>query len=422
MARFLSFSLAAALVAGVAQAPRAPLQPSSRRRRNRVLEPSSRHPRPGGSPTLRRRPLRSRAGTAPQAGEKIDRFEAVGNTSVASDTIRVYLGVNPGDPYNPDALQKNFLNLWQTGLFDDIRIEADRADNGVVIRAIVKERPRIGSVEYRGNKELTTAKINEAFERDHIDLHVGNTVEQTLVRRAADAIKKTYTEGGYEGVTVSTSIEDLTEPGEKKIVFIITEGTKPKVATVEFTGNNHFSNRRLLRVMKEVKEHNIVTWIRKKDLYIPSKLDEDLERVKNFYQDYGYQNVSFGEPQVVNIGKNPKKARVKLVIPVKEGEVHTFGEVTVSGNTVFTRRSDHRRLAAQEGRDHPAQGDSDARRCIRRGVPHARLHLRIRESRVRREGRQHRRRAHAGLRRRPVPPRPARVPGQHDDERQGSPP
>ena len=335
MARFLSLLLAAALTTAAGQAQTAPDQQQTpqKPRPGTIIEA----PSPGritDSPSAST--AKPTAGTAPQPGEKIDRFEAKGNTSVASDTIRVYLGVNPGDPYNPTTLQKNFLNLWQTGLFDDIRIEADRADNGVVIRAIVKERPRIGSVEYRGNKELTTAKINEAFERDHIDLHVGNTVEQTLVRRAADAIKRTYTEGGYEGVTVNTSIEDLADPGEKKIVFIITEGTKPKVATVQFTGNNHFSNRQLLRVMKEVKEHNIVTWIRKKDLYIPSKLDEDLERVKNFYQDHGYQNVAFGEPQVGSIGKNPKKARVKLVIPVKEGEVHSFGEVTVSGNTVFT--------------------------------------------------------------------------------------
>ena len=334
MARFLSIALAALIVASVAQAQSAPPQeqPPQKPRPGTILEtPSSGRITDSPAGTAPRT-----AGTVPQAGEIIERFEAVGNTTVASDTIRVYLGVNPGDPYDPAALQRNFLNLWQTGLFDDIKLESDRGDKGVVVRAIVKERPRIGSVEYRGNKELTTAKINEAFEREHIDLHVGNTVEQTLVRRAADAIKKTYTEGGFEGVTVSTSTEDLTEPGEKKIVFVISEGTKPKIATIQFTGNKHFSNRKLLRQMKDVKQHNIYTWIRKTDLYIPSKLDEDLERVKNFYQDNGYQNVSFGDPQVVNVGKSPKKARVKVVIPVKEGQVHTFGEVTVSGNKVFT--------------------------------------------------------------------------------------
>ncbi len=218
--------------------------------------------------------------TGDLAGQPVERFEAIGNTSVASDTIRIYLGVSPGDPYDPVAIQRNFLNLWQTGLFDDIRIEADRGEKGVIVRAVVKERPRIGSVEYRGNKELNQQKINEALERDKIDLHVGNTIEQTLVRRAAAAIKRAYTEGGFEGVQVDTITEDLQEPGEQKIVFVINEGIKAKVASIDFVGNQKFSDRRLRSQMKDVKKHNIYTWIRKKNLYIPSKLDEDLEKVQ----------------------------------------------------------------------------------------------------------------------------------------------
>jgi outer membrane protein insertion porin family len=269
--------------------------------------------------------------TAALTGQLIERFEVVGNASVASDTIRVYLGISPGDAYNPEAIQKNFSNLWQTGLFDDIKIEADRGDTGVIVRAVVKERPRIASVEYRGNKELNAQKVQEALERDKIDLHVGNTIEQTLIRRAAESIKSAYAEGGFEGVTVDTLTEDLGEPGEKKVVFVINEGVKAKVAAIDFIGNKVFSDRRLRGEMKEVKKHNLITWIRKKNLYIPSKLDEDLEHVKNFYQDHGYQNVSFGDPQIKTV-----KKRVRITIPVKEGEIHTFGDVSVTGNTVFT--------------------------------------------------------------------------------------
>jgi outer membrane protein insertion porin family len=265
------------------------------------------------------------------AGQPVERFEVTGNTSVASDTIRVYLGISPGDPYTPEAIQQNFLNLWQTGLFDDVRIETEQGETGVIVRAIVKERPRIGSVEYRGNKNLNQEKVNEALERDKIDLHVGNTIEQTLIRRAAESIKRAYTEGGFEGVQVDAITEDLGEPGEKKVVFVINEGIKAKVASIDFVGNAHFSDRRLRGEMKEVKKHNIYTWIRKKNVYVPSKLDEDLEHVKNFYQDHGYQKVSFGDPQVKTVGK-----RVRITIPVKEGEIHTFGDVTVTGNTVFT--------------------------------------------------------------------------------------
>ena len=291
-------------------------------------------PRPG---VILDAPAQGRITDAPQpkqnvTGQTVERFEVEGNSSVASDTIRVYLGVIPGEAYVPEAIQRNFANLWQTGLFDDIRVEVEPGEaGGVVVKAIVRERPRIGSVEFRGNKELNQSKINEVLERDKIDLHVGSTVEQTLVKRAAEAVKRAYTEGGFEGVTVDTITEDLGEPGEKKIVFIINEGVKAKVAQIDFIGNKRFSDGKLRSQMKEVKKHNLITWVRKKNLYIPSKLDADLEHIKNFYQDYGYQNVSFGDPQIVTAGK-----RVKVTIPVKEGEIHTFGEVSVEGNTVFT--------------------------------------------------------------------------------------
>ena len=114
-------------------------------------------PRPG---VILDTPARGRITDAPappessETGEVVASFEALGNNSVAEDTIRVYLGISPGDAYNPAAIQRNFTNLWQTGLFDDIRIETEQGETGVIVRAIVKERARIGSVEYRGHKEL----------------------------------------------------------------------------------------------------------------------------------------------------------------------------------------------------------------------------------------------------------------------------
>jgi outer membrane protein insertion porin family len=320
--------LAIVLFSGtVVRAQTAPTQERPRPRPGTILET----PGQGRITDAPQQPQAPRPSTGSLSGQPIERFEAVGNQSVASDTIRVYLGINPGDAYNPEAIQRNFLNLWQTGLFDDIRIEAERGETGVIVRVHVQERPRIGSVEFRGNKELNQQKINEALERDKIDLHVGNTIEQTLVRRAAEAIKRAYTEGGFEGVSVDTLTEDLQEPGDKKIVFVINEGVKAKVASIDFVGNTRFSDGRLRSQMKEVKRHNIITWIRKKNVYVPSKLDEDLEHIRNYYQDHGYQDVAFGDPQVKTVGK-----RVRITIPVTEGEVHTFGEVSVEGNKIFT--------------------------------------------------------------------------------------
>src|SRR5437588_10306131 len=174
MNRTFSLGLGAVLLAGsaLAQTAQPAPQPPPKPKAGTIIDrPDAGRitTEPTVTPPPAPAPVTPRPGTA-AAGQRIERFEAVGNTTVASDTIRVYLGVNPGEPYDPAALQRNFLNLWQTGLFDDIRIETDNAPNGgVIVRAVVKERPRIGALNYRGNKELNAAKITEQLDKDKID-------------------------------------------------------------------------------------------------------------------------------------------------------------------------------------------------------------------------------------------------------------
>ena len=274
------------------------------------------------------------AGPPPQPGDPIERIDIAGNTSVASDTIRVYLGLAPGQPYRPDQIQQNFINLWQTGLFDDIRIEAVRSPEGsAIVLVTVSERPRIGAVEFRGNKEMSVAKVQEALDNADIDVHIGSTVEQTLIRRAAEAISNAYAEGGFEGVTVDPSLEDMISPNEKRVVFQINEGIKARIATIRFSGNERFSDRRLRSVMKEIRQTNIYTRLRKRDLYIPSKLEEELENVRNLYRDHGYKDVAIGEVQIGTT--TGRRERVTMDIPITEGDVHTFGSVSIEGNAVF---------------------------------------------------------------------------------------
>lgn len=267
-------------------------------------------------------------------GLPIESVEVVGNQSVATDTIRVYLSAYPGDPFMPGMIQDNFTNLWQTGLFDDIRVEAEKAPSGgVILRIHVVERPRIGGVEFRGNKDIKTSDLQEALDRDRVSIHVGSTVEQTLIRRAEETIRSVYAQAGQDGIEVSSELEEMMLPGERRLVFTINEGLKARVAGVEFEGNERFSDRRLRRAMEEVKKHNVYTWIRKKNLYTPSRLEADLENIRNFYRDYGYKDVQLGEPRVVTLAG--RKPRVRITVPVTEGEVHTFGSVSMEGETVF---------------------------------------------------------------------------------------
>ncbi|MBW3671450.1 MAG: outer membrane protein assembly factor BamA, partial [Acidobacteria bacterium] len=272
---------------------------------------------------------------APLEGREIERIEVIGNRLVATDTIRVYLGVYPGDPYVPELIRQNFAGLWQTGLFDDVRVEAVEGDaGGVVLRIHVEERPRVGAVQFRGNEALKTSDINEALERAGVQIHIGSPVEQKVLQRATEAIRTAYVETGHEGVAIDPTLEEMSTPGDRRVVFEIDEGMKARVAQIYFEGNTVFPRLDLLTAMEEVKRHNLVTWVRKKNIYTPSKLQEDLERIRNLYQDEGYQDVSFGEPRLEQSGKY-----VNITIPIREGPVHYFNSASVEGMKVFEQDS-----------------------------------------------------------------------------------
>ena len=46
-----------------------------------------------------------------------------GNRRIPADTIRARMFTRPGDIYDQAALERDFNSLWNTGYFDDLRIE-----------------------------------------------------------------------------------------------------------------------------------------------------------------------------------------------------------------------------------------------------------------------------------------------------------
>ncbi len=85
----------------------------------------------------------------------IERIEFIGLRRIQRDTLLARIFSRPGDPYNPDALRRDFQALWNTQFFEDIRLEVENSPdqpNGKIILFYVSERPIIRRIEYKGNK------------------------------------------------------------------------------------------------------------------------------------------------------------------------------------------------------------------------------------------------------------------------------
>jgi outer membrane protein insertion porin family len=266
--------------------------------------------------------------------ERIVGIRVVGYQTVSPDTIAHYLGVKVGDPYDPEKIRANFQSLWDVGLLENVSVEAERDAAGVTLVVTIEERPTISSIDFTGNKKLSTSQIKDKLREEKVEIHQGAPLSLRDIAKTRSAIADYYLSQGFRSATVDFRIEDISKT-DKKVVFVIDEGEKVKITSITFEGNNVISDRRLRMAMKKTKETALWRLFSDKTSFNQANYDEDVENVKALYQSRGYKNVVVKDPKIDIYVKNPRakpkkiKRRARITIPIVEGERFYTGNIRV---------------------------------------------------------------------------------------------
>ncbi|MGH9367812.1 MAG: POTRA domain-containing protein, partial [Thermoanaerobaculia bacterium] len=129
--------------------------------------------------------------------ERIVGIRVVGFQTVSPDTIAHYLGVKVGDPYDPERIRSNFQSLWDVGLLENISVEAERDAGGVTLVVTLEERPTISSVDFTGNKKLSTSQIRDRLREEKVEIRQGAPLALRDIAKTRSAIADLYIEQGY---------------------------------------------------------------------------------------------------------------------------------------------------------------------------------------------------------------------------------
>jgi outer membrane protein insertion porin family len=277
------------------------------------------------------------------AGLPIKKIEFRGLSTLTEDTVEHYLfgAARGARTLNLEDLNERIKGLWRRELIDDIKVTAERLDDGVKLILQIVERPVLVSIEYVGIKRVNASDIREAADRDQVSVFEGQPLQFGELERLKLTIEDLYKEKGYRFAQVSYSLEEVTK-GQQRVAFTIDEGDKVKIGDIEFDGNIIYSDWRLRLAMKKTKESNLISRIGKKDIYNPATIDEDLEKVREIYKKAGYKDVLIGRPEIDVKAKRPdaaeiedQKRRLAITIPIEEGERWKLGEIAIKGNEVF---------------------------------------------------------------------------------------
>ena len=271
--------------------------------------------------------------------------EVVGNRRIPKESVLARLFSRPGDPYDPAIVERDFNSLWNTGYFDEVRIE--RVDRPTCIQLVVyvREKPTIGELNFRGLSSFSVSDALDRFKKEKVGLSVESQYDPTRIKRAEVVLREMLGEHGHQFATIRTEVKTL-PPARVALTFVVKEGPTVKVGKIAFQGNTALNERELRSAMKNLKPIGIPNSLILEDLfprtYDASKLDEDADRVRIEYRNKGYIKATTLEPQT-NVrnegGINPftlhpnTGKRVDILIPVEEGERYKLGGITFSGNT-----------------------------------------------------------------------------------------
>jgi outer membrane protein insertion porin family len=279
-----------------------------------------------------------------QAPQTVDQIRVIGNRRIPKETILARLFTHPGDTYDPISIERDFNSLWNTGYFEDLRIEREDTEKGIILNIFVRERPTIREINYKGNNSVSTSDILDRFKKEKVGLSVEGQFDPTKIARAEAVLRTILAEHGHQFATIKPEVKTI-PPASVQVNFNIKEGPVVKVGEIHFTGNQHLSGLLLRRSMKNLKPVGIPYSLIFENLfaktYDASKLEEDTERVRQAYRDKGYANAAVEEPttQIRDEGglnwftfRPNRGKRIDILMPIEESGRYRLGNITFTVN------------------------------------------------------------------------------------------
>jgi outer membrane protein insertion porin family len=236
-----------------------------------------------------------------------------GTERIEPETVRSYLLVQPGDPFNAERIDRSLKALFATGLFADVNIK--REGDALVVRVV--ENPIINRIAFEGNKKLTDTQLQA-----EVQLKPRTVFTRTKVQSDVKRILDLYRRNGRFAANVDPKVIQLAQ-NRVDLVFEIDEGASTGIKRISFIGAREFSASRLKEVI-QTRESRWYRFFSSDDIYDPDRITYDRELLRKFYLSEGYADF-----RVISAVAELAPARdgFYLTYTIEEGPRYKFGKV-----------------------------------------------------------------------------------------------
>jgi outer membrane protein insertion porin family len=266
--------------------------------------------------------------------------EYTGPGTVSKERILAHIRTRVGQPYSNDVVEQDIAALYKTGSIQNVRIFAQPQGDGLKVIVAVQTRSILREIVIDGAERVKAQRL-----RKEIKLRLNQPVDEQQLEEARQKIIEVYQGRGFTDVSVQFRVDPIDEKrGTARVTYTITEGARGAVRRINFEGNTHFSEKVLRKQMK-TRGRTPIYFLDKSGRLDEVQLQQDLDKIREYYQDHGYIDV---EVKDVRRERNEKGPMV-LTIVIVEGPQYHVKKLLITGYQHATEQRIHALLKMKEG-------------------------------------------------------------------------
>ncbi len=243
-----------------------------------------------------------------------------GNRSIKTGEITKLIKTREGRVADPRQIKEDIKTLYSKRWFFSVESRVAQTEQGPVLVFKVVEKPMLEKVTYAGLKKLKEKELTELT-----GLKTGVGYDVGANREAARKIESHYREKGY--LHAKVELEKGNSLEDREVVFQIEEGPKVVVTKISFKGNK-FVEAGVLK--QHVKTKKVFLWYFG-GKYDPTTIPEDMQALRQYYQELGFFDVKVTNRE----GVSEDKGNVHIEYIIDEGIRYKVRDIVFVGNRVL---------------------------------------------------------------------------------------
>jgi outer membrane protein insertion porin family len=265
-------------------------------------------------------------------------IQYVGPQTLSRDKVLSQMRTKPGQPYSESLVEQDIKALYRTGQVQNVRIFGQAEGDMVKVMVVLQTRSLVNEIEIEGAERISAKKL-----RKQINLKINGPLTEDELQKAREKIVESYQSKGFTDVDVKYRVDTDEARGTSRVIYTITEGTKGAISGIRFEGNTKLPDR-ILRKQMKTKGKTLYSFLDKSGRLDETQLEQDVNAVKEYYQDHGYIDV-----EVKEVRRERARGRMTIVVVIVEGPIYHVGKINITGTKATSSEKVRALLKMKEG-------------------------------------------------------------------------